>query len=100
MICHIKVDVTCHWSDHAPIYRIYVDDDLIVERTFGWAGYNNYIRENIICELNSGIHNLKLENCSQTGSFVLENFTMEENPNPIHPNIGVDIPSQKTFIVP
>ena len=99
-MCHINVDVKCHWSENPPIYRIYIDGDLITERTFGWPGYDTFLRENIICNLDSGIHNINIENCSPNGSFLLENFEMKENPNPLHPNLSTSIPDQLTFVVP
>jgi len=82
---HITVDVTCHWSDIPPVYRIYVDSDLITERVFSWPGYHNYIKENLICHLNSGIHKLRIQNCTGSGTFELKNFEVD-GVNCMHPN--------------
>jgi len=75
--CKIQVQVHAHWSDNAPGYRIYVDNDLLTERTFGWISYQYYILENIICELNDGSHTLKLQNLDKKHSrFELTGLTV------------------------
>ena len=43
-----------------PIYRIYVDDDLLTERTYMWSD-PSYVEENIIVLLDSGKHTLRIE---------------------------------------
>jgi len=77
---HIKVNVGFHKADHA-IYRIYVDEDMITERTFIWPGYKNYIRENIICILEPGNHTLTVKNCSNEGYFELSDFSLDDKNN-------------------
>ncbi len=77
---HINVNVACHGAENV-IYRIYVDEDMITERTFVWPGYKNFIRENLICLLDPGIHKLTIENCSKAGHFELSNFTLNDNTN-------------------
>jgi hypothetical protein len=79
MLQHINVDVQCSWSEDSPIYRLYVDEDMITERTFAWPGYKVYIKENLICDLDKGRHELRIENCSPKGSFNLENVFVENN---------------------
>lgn len=78
---HVKlvVDVHSHWSDSPPVYRIYVDDEMLVERTFGWPSYQNYVTEHIYCDLDTGVHTLRLENLSTDGRFDLELFTIDGN---------------------
>ena len=56
----ITVDVYAHWGDKPPVYRIYVDDELLTERTFIWSGNEQFIREHIIVELESGLHNVEV----------------------------------------
>lgn len=77
---HIKVNVGFHQADQA-IYRIYVDTDLITERTFSWPGYKTFIRENLICTLQPGNHTLTVENCSRVGYFELSDFSLDGNNN-------------------
>lgn len=75
---HIKINVECHKVENA-VYRIYVDNDLITERTFIWPGYKNYIRENIICILEPGEHTLTLDNCSKQGYFDITDFSLNDS---------------------
>lgn len=77
MVCHITVDVQAEWTDVPPIYRIYVDQDLLTERTFGWNGTQTYITEIIACELETGVHTLRLENCNKAGRVELRNFVFK-----------------------
>jgi hypothetical protein len=86
MLQHITVDVHCHWSDIPPVYRIYVDQDMITERTFGWPGYQVYIKENIICNLNPGSHMVRVENCNDHGTITIENLHVEGYKGSDHPN--------------
>ena len=72
MIQYLTVDVRCfqpNWvfEEHnlkysTPSYRIYIDNDLLIERNWVWSG-NQYISENLIVELEPGTsgHSLKLE---------------------------------------
>ncbi len=62
-----------------PIYRIYVNNDLLTERTWIWSADRTYIKEDIWVQLGKGIsYSLKLEpvlkNQSQA-KFLLKNFT-------------------------
>ena len=93
---HIKVNVNCHWSDSPPIYRNSVDSDLLTERTFSWPGYQNYIRENLICHLSPGLHSVRIENCSANGMFELTNLEVEGDSNCLQSNSQG---KQLTFIV-
>lgn len=80
MMYKMSVDVHAHWSEVAPVYRIYVDSDMLVERTFGWPSYQAHIREHFVCELGNGAHNLRIENCNQSGNLELRHFTLEGKP--------------------
>jgi hypothetical protein len=79
MHAKLEVDVYSHWSDNPPIYRIYVDNEMLVERTFGWPSYQNYITEHMYCDLDTGVHTLCLENLDSNSRFELENFTIDKN---------------------
>lgn len=76
MDCKLEVAVHAHWSNTPPVYRLYVDDDMLTERTFGWQSFQFYILENILCSLDEGVHKLKLVNLDETSRFDLENFTV------------------------
>ena len=93
---HLSTDVQCHWSETPPIYRIYVDGDMLTERTFRWAGYQNYIREHVVCELTPGAHMIRVENCSQQGSLKLSSLIIEGVEQTRSPG---DTEHQYTFVV-
>ena len=80
MHAKLEVDVYSHWSDEPPIYRIYVDGELLVERTFGWPSYQNYITEHMYCDLDTGVHTLWLENLDSRSRFELEYFKVDQLP--------------------
>jgi hypothetical protein len=48
-----------HRANH-PIYRLYVNNDLIVERTYGLPP-DQYLRENLVVNLPVGQHTLRAE---------------------------------------
>lgn len=56
---HLTVRVTIG-SDRPRIYRLYVDDDLITERTYIW-GRTSSVDENVIVALESGKHEVRVE---------------------------------------
>ena len=76
----LEVDVYGHWSDNPPDYRIYVNDEMMIERTFGWTSYQNYITEHMYCNLDTGVHTLRLENLDANSRFDLASFTVDKNP--------------------
>jgi len=76
----LEVAVHAHWNDTAPVYRIYVDDDLLTERTFGYQSYQFYILEHILCNLEDGLHYLKLVNLSDQSRFELKDFRVDGQP--------------------
>ena len=93
---HLSTDVQCHWSENPPSYRIYVDGDMLTERTFRWAGYQNYIREHIVCELAPGLHMIRVENCTNQGSFKLSDLVIE---GVVQLRAPGDTEQQYTFVV-
>lgn len=74
----LEVDVHAHWNDIPPIYRLYIDNELFTERTFGWTSYQFFLKEHLHCDLDTGVHKLKLENLDKTARFELENFTVND----------------------
>ena len=62
---YIEADVYATWIEE-PIYRIWINGELICERTF-WPNPNElYIREMISVELPTGDHHLSLEQLDLT----------------------------------
>jgi len=60
----IDVDVWCKYDGPAPTYRVYVDHEMLTERTFTWASKNNYIKEHLEVDIEPGWHEVRIENCS------------------------------------
>lgn len=77
MIHNLTADIYASWSDTAPVYRIYVDGDLLTERTFGWPGHEAYVKENIIVDLEPGEHKLVVEQINRHGSLSTRNVTLD-----------------------
>jgi hypothetical protein len=75
----IIVDVYADWGDTPPRYRIYVDNDLLTERDFIWDN-RTFIRENIIVNLESGTHTLRVEHINN-GTIRAENVTVDGSPS-------------------
>jgi hypothetical protein len=61
----IDIDVWCKWVYTPPVYRVYVDDDLLTERNFIWESSRHYVREHIEVLLDSGWHEVRIENCNK-----------------------------------
>jgi len=65
-----------------PSYRIYVDDDLITERTFSWNPTTDYIEEHVAVNARPGPHTLRVENITpKLGTFVVENLRVDGLPS-------------------
>jgi len=80
MIRHaeLKFDVHCYYDGINPRYRVYVDDDLITERTFVWDTKQQYVEETVILEAPSGTHRLRVENVDPAlGTFAVENIKLD-----------------------
>lgn len=74
MLHKLEVSVHSHWNEVAPVYRLYVDNELLTERTFGHTSYQFFLIEHIFCNLETGVHNLTLENLDNNARFELDNF--------------------------
>lgn len=59
----IRFDVHCHHGDemYLPGYRVYLDQDLLTERTFVWSRSDEYVEELATVKLSSGPHSLKID---------------------------------------
>jgi hypothetical protein len=77
----LTVDVYASWGDIAPRYRVYVDNDLLTERDFTWNGTEQYIRENMILNLEPGVHTLQVEQINTGGTIRTENVIVNGIPS-------------------
>jgi hypothetical protein len=73
----ITADVYAQWGEISPSYRIYVNDDLLTERDFGWPGHEVFIRENIVVDLKPGVHRLRVEQIGNNGKIQVKNITVD-----------------------
>lgn len=76
-LCQITADIYASWGDIHPCYRIYVDNDLLTERTFTWASHEAYVRENIEVNLGPGEHSLKVEQVGRAGKIQVKNIMVD-----------------------
>lgn len=73
----LLVDVVCRDSGSSPVYRLYVDNDLITERTFTWPHGEKCIRERLVLRLTTGQHRVWVD---KTESFELYNVNLNGVP--------------------
>ena len=55
----ILVDIHCNWEVDPPAYRLYVDDDLLTERSYIWR--DQFVQEHAVVELKPGTHSVRVE---------------------------------------
>ena len=70
----VSIDVHAHWGDKPPVYRVYVDNDLLTERDFTWPGPEIFIQEQIIVNLTPGAHSVKIEHANRHGTITVKNI--------------------------
>lgn len=77
----ITVDIFCQWEAEPPAYRVYVDDELLTERTYLWRNTDQFVRENIVIAATEGLHQFRLESVdSNFTGFHWQNFTINNQP--------------------
>lgn len=57
----ISAEVYCNWDLEPPAYRVYIDGDLLTERTYRWVNPDQFICERIIVNVEPGIHQFRIE---------------------------------------
>ena len=81
VLVDITVDVYCgHLHDAQPNYRIYIDGELLTERTWRWTPYKVYIQEHIEVNLEPGDHNILIDNSKSESTFNLKNLLVRGVP--------------------
>jgi hypothetical protein len=73
----ITADVYAQWGAVSPSYRVYVNNDLLTERDFGWPGHEVFIRENIVVDLEPGVHQLRIEQIGNNGKIQVKDITVD-----------------------
>jgi hypothetical protein len=77
----ITADVYCVKGEGNPVYRMYVDGDLLTERNWIWPTYEIFIRERMEVDLAPGEHQVELVDCSTDKVFRVKNITINGEPN-------------------
>ena len=72
----VTVDVYCTRNEGDPVYRVYVDGDLLTERNWIWSTYDTYICEHIEVDVEHGEHRLDVVDCGNNNVFYLKNITV------------------------
>lgn len=80
-IASVKFDVYCTRAEGNPAYRLYVDGDLLTERTWAWPAYEVFVHENVEVEVEAGEHRLDLVDCSNNNVFYIKNVTVNGTAN-------------------
>ena len=76
----LTADVYCNRGEGEPSYRIYVDDDLLTERSWVWPAYEIFIQENIEVDVEPGAHRLIIKECNCDPVFQIGNMTINGAP--------------------
>ena len=73
----ITVDISCSYTGTPPVYRVFVDSELLTERTFIWDSQTQYVREHIQVNLSPGVHWLSIEQLDDTAIFTVTNIQVD-----------------------
>lgn len=75
---HISFDIGCRPGHEfaSPIYRVYIDSDLITERTFIWSS-DECVEEHIEALLGKGTHLIKIESLNDPFPFIVDNIKVD-----------------------
>ena len=76
----VTMDVYCQRkSDENPGYRVFVNNDLLTERTWIWPAYEVYIKENLIVDLDSKNNKIELKSIGiDPSNIIFRNVTVND----------------------
>ena len=86
-IINLTIDVYCNRSEGDPKYRIYVDDEMLTERSWTWPAYEVYVKEHIAVDVEAGAHRLEFRWCNNDDVFITKDMTV--NGVLMHGNNGI-----------
>ena len=72
----ITVDVYCNRSEGEPSYRIYVDDEMLTERSWVWPAYEVFVKEHVEVNVESGAHRIEVRGCNCDAIFTAKDMTV------------------------
>jgi hypothetical protein len=76
-LVQVAVDVYCDSGVDPSAYRVYVDNDLLTERSWIWPSYETFIREHIVVDVDPGTHTVRLERCQGVSNFTVRAFSVD-----------------------
>jgi hypothetical protein len=85
----ITADIYCDRSfkplefatDAQKSYRVYVDGDLLTERTYIWDNKQSFVQENIVVDIAPGVHEFRIVPAyPYYNVFSFKNFTVNGEP--------------------
>ena len=87
----VQFDLKCHWDGFGPEYRIFVNDELFVERVFRVKSPNYYI-EMLQVISTPGRYRIRLEIISQfENDLTISNTRIEYGSGIVHSNTEFEI---------
>jgi|688.fasta_scaffold18815_8 hypothetical protein len=88
----VHCDVICEWKNAPPRYRLFVNNELFMERTFIWT--DHYLEEVIPIEAPPGNYQIRYELLgSPDDSLRIKNARVHSGPGVLHKNLRLEIQS-------
>ena len=76
----VQVDVYCTMRHAESAYRVYINDELLSERTVRWPIAKYYVEENIVATLPAGQYTVTVEPARTDGRYVARNLRINGKP--------------------
>jgi hypothetical protein len=74
----IQISADVYSTTEDVSYRIYVDNDLMTERTFKWPHRKYYIEEHLVIKAEKGTtHTIRVESAKESNVFSLRNIIVD-----------------------
>jgi hypothetical protein len=84
----ITAEIRCMYSYNNPSYRLYVDGDLITERSWAWDHEHTLIEEKLYVNIEPGPHEIKVVSHDNPRSSRFRLGTVCVNGKPVHVQEG------------
>lgn len=84
----VQITADIYSSENNVAYRLYVDNELMTERTFIWPIWKNYIEEHIVLQVEEDVsHHIRIESLKNIDCMTIKNITVN------------GVPAEETFTV-
>jgi len=72
---YVTFTLLCDWQGVPPVYRLYVDDELLTERTYRFKNTELTLGERMPLNISAGVHYMRIVNVyPERGTFKVANF--------------------------